>query len=440
MTNFVTTLIPAIWHKVRNTYRRDSCHWNETEPVSEPISYINTSMAIRPDILGHSLPLGYRLSCLYFGSPLLDRTSTLGHGYPQYMLDPLSDLTLTSVSFSNKDNATTVLSNLCLQRARDILQRAREEQREIRILWSGGIDSTAVACALLRESDPALDQLNFYFSYESVWEYRKFYKNILKGNQTCTRFSTIEELLGSPALIVTGEHGDQLFGSMKALAISWRELNQSWQAAFPEHLTTLMGSSYRAETVLDYLSPQISQSPAPLYTLFDLLWWINFSMKWQNVAMRIPAQIDGSYRIVSEAEKSPDNPCSQFSLTEHFFRTEEFQRWALTFRESAIEPGNWRSYKLPLKQFIFEFTEDRRYLKKKQKVPSLNRVLNHNGSSDAIAIVKSGAIFRQARDTTLKTAIPGHESDESSSGDERGVTFSYSREKPLWDDIDSGGE
>jgi len=426
------------WLRIRIDTSRP--YWEAIEPIASKIIYLNTPMAIRPTVLGHTVPIGYRLSCLYFGAPLVDRTSTLDHGYPVQIIDPFLGLQISSNRLGPVADPTVALSELCLARARTILQRARKEQREIRVLWSGGIDSTAVACALLREADPSLDRLTFFYSKESVTEYRKFYKKVLKKNQSCTRISSVDEVLGTSALIVSGEHGDQIFGSMKALKIPWEELNAPWQIAFPAHLEKVMGSKFRVSAVLDYLRPQIEAAPVPLNSFLDLLWWINFSMKWQSVALRIPAQMRPLVDKSDIDNRKPKNPLDQLALTEHFFRSIEFQHWALTYRDAAVESGDWRSYKQPLKNFIFDFNGDSRYLKKKQKIPSLNQVLKNARGAEAMAILKTGESHKQPIDTTLKSPVKGYEVSGDKKNIEYNVIYTYSRERTLWDDFDSDGE
>lgn len=81
-------------------------------------------------------------SC-YFGVPLVDRTRTLPGPFLTQILDPIPEY--------DKDFAMT-LPDICLARAEDVFNRA--DGRDIHVLWSGGIDSTAALVALLMVSEP----------------------------------------------------------------------------------------------------------------------------------------------------------------------------------------------------------------------------------------------------------------------------------------------
>ena len=43
----------------------------------------------------------------------------------------------------------------------------------------------------------------------------------------------------------------------------------------------------RVQDLQAYLAPQLAKAPFPIVTLFDFLWWINYSLKWQHVSLRL---------------------------------------------------------------------------------------------------------------------------------------------------------
>ncbi|MEL6980104.1 MAG: hypothetical protein AAGM38_15665, partial [Pseudomonadota bacterium] len=236
-------------------------------------------MAVRPTVLGHPTPEGYRLACLYFGVGLLDRTGVLDHGFAHQTLDPIPK--------SAADPGP--IAALCAARAQTLAEEARRSDKTLRLLWSGGIDSTAAATALLRALRDEPERLEFVYTAASIREYRRFHRRFIRAHPRHRRINSIHQAFEGDALLVTGEHGDQLFGSAKAMDLPFAALGAPWESAFPDVLRRAFGSPERAEAALRYLEPQFAAAPIPLTTLFDLLWWMNFSLKWQAVSQRIAA-------------------------------------------------------------------------------------------------------------------------------------------------------
>ncbi|PXF46696.1 hypothetical protein BWQ96_03522 [Gracilariopsis chorda] len=72
-------------------------------------------------------------------------------------------------------------------------------------------------------------------------------------------------------------------------------------------------------------------------------------MKWQHITLRV---------IFGKDELTPD----MFTRTQHFFRYPDFEQWSFHNHGQKIpNPNNWLLHKSPLKQFIYEFTKDKRY-------------------------------------------------------------------------------
>ena len=94
------------------------------------------------------------------------------------------------------------------------------------------------------------------------------------------------------------------------------------------------------DAVLRYLEPQIGRAPVPLPDLYELMWWLNFSLKWQPVTLRI------------RASAGPDRYPLLSETVVHFYQTAGFQRWALVNPHDRIG-ATWESHKRPLKEYRF---------------------------------------------------------------------------------------
>jgi hypothetical protein len=281
---------------------------------------------------------------------------------PYAVLDPLPRAGGDSPPFDAIADAT----------GETILRESVSTGRCIQVLWSGGIDSTVALIALSKSATThALRaRIRVICSVHSVREYPWFFSNHVAGVFPVSMVTQpIGEALDDTCLIVTGEHGDQLFGSVKL-----ESLVDTGDAALPYRsfvqpiLARQFGNEERAAVITDYLAPQIEQCPTPLETVFDYLWWVNFSLKWQHVSLRIP---------VFRGRR----PWRTYFALRHFFRRAPFQRWALRHPEiRRIE--NWRQYKLPAKEYIYAFTKDADYYENKVKEPSLKHVLVDSRDGD----------------------------------------------------------
>lgn len=386
--------------------------WRGHEPHRTPLVHLDARMGVRPTILGHAVPPGYRLACLYFGTGLIDRTQTLDQGFPYRVLDPIPP----------RAQAVPSIEMLVAEQAQAIVHRAREQNCQIRLLWSGGIDSTAAACALLTALADDRDRLEICYSSASRKEYPDFFDTVVKRHRR-RRMRKVSDMLDPAYLVVTGECGDQLFGSVKVTGQPIARLRRPWQSELPALLAESFASPQRADAVLRYLEPQIARAPVPLPDLYELMWWLNFSLKWQAVTLRM------------SVSTGPDRYPTLADAVVHFYQTPGFQRWALVNPNRRIG-GTWQSHKWPLKDIILAFTGDRRYYDTKVKVPSLGGMLRVPFRRAAIACDASGMLLAQPLDRALRRR--NRVSIDVESGP--GWSFNARRENPLWDAVDGSGE
>ena len=268
-------------------------------------------------------------------------------------------------------------STLSFDRAKDIT----ENEKRIGVLWSGGIDSTFILTTMIEsgvlEKLKSEGRLVIGLNQESIRENPVFYDIFIKKYfLDCVVQSDV--LLQKPELvdiIITGEMADNLVGSLTmktcvdyyndfsvvhkpyGLAIDWlcRKLDESDKVL-----------------LTNFIEESISNSPVELISCHDLLWYLNFNYKWQAV----------NFRIVSHAADEANGNALINKLV-HFFNTEEFQQWSM-HEGHHFEGSNWSTYKMPLKQQIFNVTRDQDYFDKKTKYPSLPGLLRYKDTFDFI--------------------------------------------------------
>jgi len=269
--------------------------------------------------------------CYTYGGNILDRTNTLTFGDFKYeTLTKIPELRTMSHSFAD----------LCEIRAQEFADIAERDNCSINLMWSGGIDSTVAIVSLLK-NPIARKRLHVLMSQKSINEYPLFFSKYIEGK---VRFSLVKDpkkLLDYQDVNITGEIGDQLFGS----AAFFDANNKGKLYANPK--------DYYPAEFIELMEPQIVHAPYELKEVKDYMWWINFSMKYQNVQLRIYPTILMPYGKLS-----------------HYFDTEEFQLWSMTNPDKKVR-DTIASYKWPAKDYIYEFTGDADYRDNKLKVGSL---------------------------------------------------------------------
>jgi hypothetical protein len=193
-----------------------------------------------------------------------------------------------------------------------------------------------------------------------------------------------------------------------------RGLDAPWQSAFLPALQAaglLGGRAVDAESAAaaaaawcGWVQPQLNEAPFPIVNTHDLLWWLNFSCKWQTVALRcghdggpglspggtpLDALLDSRGLASGEddgAEAAREDAMPRTALdasrrrrrggewachVQHFYGCRELELWASVAEFHALKFGSlkvWQSYKEPLKAFVLAYTGDRDYYEHKEKV------------------------------------------------------------------------
>lgn len=254
-------------------------------------------------------------------------------------------------------------ADCCDARARELL----DAHARLHVMWSGGIDSTVTLVALLKAL-PAneRDRLTVYLSSHSIAENPGFYQAHIAGRLSVQR--TVGKAGLYDETVVTGELGDQLFGSDLMLEATRRlgfdSLAQPHAVVLPHLFGSIAGDAETGAAIYRRYAPIADEAPYPLARAQDFLWWWNFSQKWQHVKYRhLLYEPPGSdYRAL-------------LGKVWHFFDTETFQRWSLMHPGEKLGAGI-DTYKMPAKRYIVEFTGDQSYLTK-MKIGSLCKVFKY---------------------------------------------------------------
>lgn len=271
-------------------------------------------------------------------------------------------------------------AEVAIERAQDLVAQARRVDRPLLLLYSGGIDSTAMVISFIMALGADTRDITIAMNATSLRENPKFYKDHIRGRFQLLGSETALDLLDGSYLVVGGEFNDQIFGSdVYRQIINWAGMRMLYEpasernvTAFFEHLGMTPHQAWVWYSLIRDQAQQANLVDLPL--IKDFFWWINFSLKWQSVY----------FRMIARAQE-PSEIDQEFldRYYRQFYQADDFQRWSMLNPHKKIGQ-DWPSYKLEAKKFIYDFTRDRDYHDNKTKFGSLSGVFRQRRVPDAI--------------------------------------------------------
>ena len=225
------------------------------------------------------------------------------------------------------------------------IQTLENHSDKINILWSGGIDSTAILVAMLQHGD--LTRYRILYTKKSIVEHASFYlKLIATPNLEIIDFSgeiyLNQQLDG---IFVTGAGGDGIMASLDESFFNVQRLHglkQPWQDLFWEKEPNI--------EFLNFCTEFASRAGRPIVTVLDFRWWFYTCCKLQ----KFPA--------VASDIVNDDQP-----LALGFYDSKEFEDHMYFNLDTLITKDQYSSYKQTLKDYIFAYDRDVNYYRYKAK-------------------------------------------------------------------------
>jgi hypothetical protein len=307
-------------------------------------------------------------------------------------------------------NFNKSFEDICLETAVKFWQ----DNNHISVLWSGGIDSTCVALALM-ETKPIDKTLVLIGTENSIDEYPAFYekhKNIISIIDT---LFVKEDLYRADTLFVHGDVGDQIFGG--AISENLDQKDEPWETVFlknpdPFHYGTkekLQWTKHDMERFINKLHNHNSYAPFPIKTHFDFCWWLTFTTKINYVQHKIT-------KLIADVH-APITDKIAINNRVPFYLNDDFQLWSMACHDLKF-PGDELSYKQPAKDFITARTEDYEFMRTKSKFESTKANLESNWHTNWLqdkntnyALTESGKVYNTVNDIEpeiLSYYIDGH--------------------------------
>jgi hypothetical protein len=260
--------------------------------------------------------------------------------------------------------------DICDERAEFLMHRVKHDGRKLAVMYSGGIDSTAILCSLLKNcsKEDLKNHVVVLLSHVSINENPNFYYDHVVKYFECVSSYRFPLFLGNDDyMFISGENADQLFGSQVVGEYSKMYSYSDMKKPIGEvkdRIINWMGTKVKsrkdAEYWFDRLKQIVDAAPIPIDTAYKFFWWVNFTTKWQSVYVRILAFAQNQDNI-----KLEDNYTT-------FFSTTDFQLWALNNSDTIMADVPSMSKSIA-KQYILDYNGDESYLLK-PKIGSLGKL------------------------------------------------------------------
>jgi hypothetical protein len=273
-------------------------------------------------------------------------------------------------------NNKNSFEDVTFDRALDIKNKTKNSK--VYLMYSGGIDSTTALVSMINSwPKEDLKRLHILMSYRSIEEFPDMWKDINKifKGRIINSLTNTDKFLDD-GYIITGELGDQVFGSDVIIPLvdlfGEDAINLPWKNNMNIFYKTFFNSNFKPKVDLfvEKYSMTLPYCPFEIKTCFDFVWWFSFTNKWQMVKYRHLAQ------------KRLNNPKESFEKIIHFFDTPKFQRWSLDNHDKKIK-NELSTYKYTAKEFIVKYTKHTDYLNK-PKIGSLQFIWSNFDKNYAI--------------------------------------------------------
>ena len=302
--------------------------------------------------------LYFRISSVFMGGDIAcDRFNFL-HGYSKYRWGNIQS---TLPQYTNK-----TFKEICIQHACELIK----QYHKIGVLWSGGVDSTALIFILL-ESGVRREDLTIVATQSSINEAPQIFEylvinkfNVVYFDNSKWIFDLIDEL--PVDIVLTGSNADQLFcrgylvkhlNNLYTIQTDWKD---RLKVEYNDPRFEQRMNKYADHDVecLQYYQKQLNWECKTWAELSNL---VNFCFHWEFVTRFFKSQ-------------SLYNMCSK---TQGFYTTQLMQDWSYTNRHKLadytyrVQNGQYEYYKKDLKDIIHEHTHIDSYYFDKLKGDSI---------------------------------------------------------------------
>lgn len=290
-----------------------------------------------------------------------------------YITFPIQTIVPKKFCLPSYQSFNDTYKDCCLNRANEILAKFKTTRQPIKLMYSGGIDSSVILATFidLLGIDQAKKIITIIMNKESIDEnpvmWHKFIRPHFNIEPSDKNYSGKDI---SDWIFVTGELNDQLFGSdIQQDVANWGGQNFLNSQISVGALTDYLKQGKRLEDShanlwANVFIENLKSCPNHNNTMWDVFWWYNFTWKWIYVYYRI-------FMFSKISGRIDYNWMNNYYFP--FFSTKEFQLWSLNHNEPK-HLGTWDSYKHVAKKYVCEVLGDNSYMAKVKR-QSLKNIL-----------------------------------------------------------------
>ena len=268
------------------------------------------------------------------------------------------------------------------------------------VYWSGGIDSTLIVTALLKNLSSAdRENITIYCNYYSIIEYPNFFLDCIQPyfrTKDSTRMS-----FDNKSYMINGELGDQIFSHRYTRFLYDNDLgNLDWKKN-PDQLISLIqqfSDNKFACWLYEGMESNIRSCNIPILDYKDWFWWLSFNFAWISIMMRDHIIFKNSIPFLEYLDG-----------TINWYRFDEYQQWSMNNNHTGLKEGKKaRETKISSKKYINSVYPDDHYFKYKTKTDSSGR-RSDKKPSEWVCLLDDFSVAKLPEDLqTLKQALPLH--------------------------------
>jgi hypothetical protein len=292
-----------------------------------------------------------------------DRTNDGAWGISTLPCDRYPDLRVRS---------TKTFAELTDLRAHDLCSVLDANDFPIVVCWSGGIDSTVILSALVKNwPKNLLDRIQVRMNRASYYENPWFFDKIILKHGFKIQHEPSD---WHRCYVLTGNCADQIWIQADIVELQLVSPESSRWCIYKQKDNLLRWIAHKSNEIVAQgiydLTIQSSQTAGvQLDTVEDFYWWWNFNFVYTGQL----------YKYLDDYESRQSKIDISLWQKQHlsWYHTDQYQLWSAWNRSNGTKIANTvRSYKWPAKQYIFDVDGNQWYRDYKTKLGSGRRTGN----------------------------------------------------------------